>query len=70
MAESDKMAPADLQTIIMENDFNLSVIYNKFDRKAQESKTRYRDLNQRNEQIFQNHYKGYSGWNDSGIYMR
>lgn len=69
MAESDKMAPADLQTIIMENDFNLSVIYNKFDRKAQEIKTRYRDLNQRNEQIFQNHYKGYSGWNDSGIYM-
>ncbi len=67
-SEDEKLAPADLQTIIMECDFDINMINMSFTKKVRDIKSRYRDLNARNEDLFKNHYSGYPGFSYGAMY--
>jgi len=63
-----KIVPADLQTLIMENDFNLDNIGKKFINQASALKTKYQDLNTRNNDMFKAYYQNSYGYTQNNMY--
>jgi hypothetical protein len=63
-----KIVPADLQTLIMENDFNLDNIGKKFVNQASALKTKYQDLNTRNNDMFKAYYQNSYGYTQNNMY--
>jgi SpoVK/Ycf46/Vps4 family AAA+-type ATPase len=64
-----KIVPADLQSIIMENNFDLDKICTKFTKQTTDIKNQYQNLNTRNNDLFKNHYKGSYGYTEQGMYQ-
>ncbi len=66
---NNHLVAADLQAIIIDNNFDVNEIYKNIDIHIRKIKTKNNDLDQKNQHNYNTYYNGLYGWNNNLVYM-